>query len=75
MLTSIEKDPRFSHLYEHNDAFRELTERHKDLKREVEKLKKAIHLGPDMEAHMHDLKKRKLETKDKLEAMLQQTPL
>ena len=74
MLSSLERDPRFAHLYEHNSAFRQLTTEHKELKREVEKLKKAVYLGPDMESKMHVLKKRKLDIKDRLESMLDEMP-
>lgn len=74
MLSSFEKDPRFAHLYEHNSAFRQLTHEHKDLKREVEKLKKATYLGAEMENKMHILKKQKLDIKDRLEAMLDEVP-
>lgn len=70
MLSSLEKDPRFQHLYRHNSSFRELTDQHKDLRREVEKLQKAIYLSPDMENRVHELKKKKLEIKDRLEAMM-----
>lgn len=74
MLSSFEKDPRYGHLYEHNSAFRQLTNEHKELKREVEKLKKAVYLGPDLENKMHVLKKQKLDIKDRLEAMLDEVP-
>lgn len=74
MLSSLEQDPRFAHLYEHNSAFRQLTNEHKELKREVEKMKKAVYLGPDLENKMHVLKKQKLDIKDRLESMLDEVP-
>lgn len=74
MLSSLEQDPRFAHLYEHNSAFRQLTNEHKELKREVEKLKKAAYLGPELENKMHVLKKQKLDIKDRLDAMLDEVP-
>ena len=74
MMSSFEHDPRFEHLYQHNDVFRQLTDEHKQLKRDVDKLKKAVYLGPDMENKMHILKKQKLDIKDRLEAMLDEVP-
>lgn len=74
MLSSLEQDPRFAHLYEHNSVFRQLMNEHKELKREVEKMKKAPYLGPDQENRMHVLKKQKLDIKDRLEAMLEEVP-
>lgn len=74
MLSSIEQDSRFAHLYEHNSAFRQLSNEHKEIKREVEKLKKAIYLGPEMENKLHILKKQKLDIKDRLESMLDEIP-
>ncbi len=74
MLSSIEKDPRFEHLYQHNDAFRQLTDEHKQLKREVVKLEKAFYLGPDMDSKMQTLKKQKLDIKDRMKAMLEEVP-
>jgi len=71
MLTSLQKDPRFEHLFEHNAEFRELSEKHKGLQREADKLGKALYLSPGMELKIHEIKKRKLEIKDRLEAMLE----
>lgn len=70
MLSSLEKDPRFQHLYQHNTLFRELTDQHRELRREADKLQKAIFLGPELENRVHELKKKKLGIKDRLEAMM-----
>ncbi len=71
MATSLHNDPRFEHLYEHNAAFRELSKQHQDIQKEADKLNKALYLSPDLDMRIHELKKMKLEIKDKLGAMLE----
>jgi uncharacterized protein YdcH (DUF465 family) len=70
MLSSLRQDKRFDHLYEHNTEFRHLSEEHKKLQMEADQLAKALHLSSDLEMRQVALKKRKLDIKDKLEAML-----
>jgi uncharacterized protein YdcH (DUF465 family) len=50
--------------------FRELSEEHKKLQKEASKMAKAVYLSPDLEMREVEIKKRKLDVKDKLEAML-----
>jgi len=70
MFSSLHQDKRFDHLYEHNPMFRELSEEHKKLQKEASKMAKAVYLSPDLEMREVEIKKRKLDVKDKLEAML-----
>lgn len=70
MLSSLHQDKRFDHLYEHNLVFRELNEEHSKLQKEAAKMSKAVYLSPDLEMKETEIKKRKLDIKDKLEAML-----
>lgn len=71
MLTSLHNDPRFEHMFEHNVAFRQMSLEHKELQREADKLTKALYYSPEMEMKIHDIKKRKLDLKDKMESMLE----
>ncbi|MBI3793221.1 MAG: hypothetical protein HY280_00650 [Nitrospinae bacterium] len=70
MLSSLHQDKRFDHLYEHNVLFRQLTEEHKKLHLEADQLAKAFHLSSDLEMKQLELKKRKLDIKEKLDSML-----
>jgi uncharacterized protein YdcH (DUF465 family) len=71
MYSSLHQDKRFEHLFEHNSMFRELSEEHRKLQKEADKMAKAIYLSPDLEMREIDLKKRKLDVKSKLDSMLQ----
>jgi uncharacterized protein YdcH (DUF465 family) len=70
MHSSLQQDKRFDHLYQHNAMFRQLSEEHKTLEMEAAKLAKAIYLAPDLEMRELELKKRKLDVKSRLAAML-----
>lgn len=70
MNSSLQQDKRFDHLYQHNPVFRELNDEHKKLQREADKMAKAVFLSADLEMKEIELKKRKLDVKTKLEAML-----
>lgn len=70
MNTSLQSDPRYVRLCETSDDFRTLCAEHIKLKQEVLEFNKAKHLNPEQLARMHEIKKRKLEIKDKLEFMM-----
>lgn len=70
MKTSLRNDPRYKQLCETNDEFRALSDEHIKLKQEVVEFNKAKHLNPEQLAKMHEVKKRKLEIKDKLEFVM-----
>jgi len=70
MKTSLRKDPRYTQLCETNDEFRALSAEHIKLKQEVVGFNKAKHPNPEQLAKMHEIKRRKLEIKDKLESMM-----
>lgn len=72
MKSSIKNDPRFSKAYEGSDDFRLLSDEHMHLKKEASEFNKAKYLAPEQEARMHEIKKRKLEIKDKLESIMEQ---
>ncbi|MFQ5433113.1 MAG: DUF465 domain-containing protein [Nitrospinota bacterium] len=70
MESTIQSDPRFSKAYEKSEDFRLLSEEHIRLKREASEFNRAKYLTPEQEARMHQIKKRKLEIKDKLESIM-----
>ncbi|GMT42439.1 MAG: hypothetical protein IEMM0002_0850 [bacterium] len=70
MNSSLRNDPRYTRLFETNDDFRKLSDEHIQLKRESSEFNKAKYLNPEQMAKMHEIKKRKLEIKDKLESMM-----
>ncbi len=72
METSLQKDPNFQALYDTDPEFRQLSEDHVKLKTEAADLSKAKYLSPDMMARLKEMKKRKLELKDKLLQKLHQ---
>jgi uncharacterized protein YdcH (DUF465 family) len=72
MQSSIQKDPRFSKAYEVSEDFRILSDEHIRLKREAAEFNKAKYLSPELNMRMHEIKKRKLEIKDKLESMMRE---
>ncbi len=70
MESTIQNDPRYSKAYEKSEDFRLLSEEHIRLKREASEFNKAKYLSPDQDIRMHQIKKRKLEIKDKLESIM-----
>ncbi len=72
MQSSLQKDPRFSKVYEGNENFRVLNEEHLRLKREAADFNKAKYLTPEQSQRMYEIKKRKLEIKDRLELMMRE---
>lgn len=72
MQSSIQKDPRFLKAHEGSEDFRGLSEEHMRLKKEAADFNKAKFLTSEDEQKMHDIKKRKLEIKDKMEQLMQE---
>lgn len=72
MQSSIQKDPRFLKAHEGSEEFRDLSDEHMRLKKEAADFNKAKFLAPEDEQKMHEIKKRKLEIKDKLEQLMQE---
>ena len=72
MQSSIQNDPRFSKTHEGSEDFRALNEEHMRLKKEAAEFNKAKFLTPEDDKKMHEIKKRKLEIKDKLETLMQE---
>lgn len=72
MESTIQNDPRYTKAYEGSEDFRVLSEEHVRLKKEASEFNKAKFLSSEQETRMHEIKKRKLEIKDKLESMMSQ---
>lgn len=72
MQSSIQEDPRFLKAHEGSEDFRVLNEEHMRLKKEAAEFNKAKFLTPEDDHKMHEIKKRKLEVKDRLETLLQE---
>ena len=72
MQSSIQNDPRFSKAFDGSEDFRVLNEEHMRLKKEAAEFNKAKFLTPEDDQKMHEIKKRKLEIKDKLETLMQE---
>ena len=70
MESTIQSDPRYTKAYEKSEDFRLLCEEHIRLKREASEFNKAKYLTPEQNVRMHQIKKRKLEIKDKLESLM-----
>jgi len=70
MEFTIQSDPRYTKAYEKSEDFRLLSEEHIKLKREATEFNKAKYLSPEQNIRMREIKKRKLEIKDKLESMM-----
>jgi len=70
MESTIQSDPRYTRAYEKSEDFRLLSEEHIRLKREASEFNKAKYLSPEQNIRMQEIKKRKLEIKDKLESMM-----
>ena len=72
MQSSIQEDPRFLKAHEGSEGFRVLNEEHMRLKKETADFNKAKFLTSEDEQKMHEIKKRKLEVKDKMEQLMQE---
>ncbi|MDH5542920.1 MAG: DUF465 domain-containing protein [Nitrospinota bacterium] len=69
MMTSIQQNPAFDTLYKENEDFRELYDEYLYLKKETEKLNKLKSMTEEDHNRVHEIKIRKLQIKDILEAM------
>jgi uncharacterized protein YdcH (DUF465 family) len=70
METSLQKNPKYEILYRENEDFRELCDEHLELKREATELNKSKWLSEGENNRLHEIKIRKLEIKDLIEAMI-----
>jgi len=70
METSLQKNPKYDILYGENEDFRELCDEHMELKREAIELNKSKWLKEEDDSRLHEIKIRKLEIKDLIEAMI-----
>jgi uncharacterized protein YdcH (DUF465 family) len=70
METSLQENPKYDILYQENEDFRELCDEHMELKREASELSKSKWLAEEDNNRLHEIKIRKLEIKDLIEAMI-----
>ena len=62
-----------AHLLSTNEKFRTLAEQHAHLKHQIEEIESKAHVTPDDELEEHRLKKLKLQIKDHMTEILEQS--
>ena len=72
MISSLMTEEDYQRLQKENPEFKELCEEHLRLKRETARLNKLKAPTIEENALLHDLKKQKLELKDRAMAMLEE---